>query len=86
MDRPAYRFGGSTVFADTGETLKDIGLTGARTVASRFSGVPEDDVQHVSTLTQADQWTLAQTRQMPVHKFRVNDDAGSELYVSPANG
>ena len=83
MDRPAYRFGGSTVFADTGETLKDIGLTGARTVASRFSGVPEDDVQHVSTLTQADQWTLAQTRQMPVHKFRVNDDAGSELYVSP---
>ena len=82
MGRPAYRFGDATVFADTGELLGDIEPGAARTVVSRFTGLPEVDVQSVGTLRQADQWTLAQSRQMPVHKFRVDDTAGSELYVS----
>ena len=83
MNRPAYRFDDATVFADTGALLDDIGPAEARPVVSRFTGLPEVDVLYVGTLRQSDQWTLTQRRQMPVYKFRVDDAAGSELYVSP---
>ena len=83
MDRPAYRVGGATIFADTGEWLAGLELDDARRVASRFMDVPDDQVHHVGTLMRADQWTLTQDHQMPVHKFRVDDGAGTELYVSP---
>ena len=76
MDRPAYRIGGraaQTVFADTGEILEDISLAQSRTVASRFVSLPEEQIHHVATLTKNDQWTLTQGRQMPLHKFRVDD-------------
>ncbi len=87
MDRPAYRIGGraaQTVFADTGEILEDISLAQSRTVASRFVSLPEAQIHHVATLTKNDQWTLTQGRQMPLHKFRVDDSAGTELYVAPS--
>ena len=83
MDRPAYRLGGATIFADTGEPLDDIGLEGARAVAGRFTGLPEDRLQYLRTLRRADQWTLTAGRQGPLHKFGVDDGAGTELYVSP---
>ena len=89
MGRPAYRFGSgdpTTVFADTGDVMEGASLAQSRTVASRFAGVTENQVQHVATLTRVDQWTLVQSRQLPLHKFRVNDDSGTELYVSPATG
>jgi hypothetical protein len=88
MGRPAYRFGAgdtTTVFADTGEVLDAATLAQARTVASRFAGVTEEQVQHVATLDKVDQWTL-QSRQFPLHKFRVDDERGTELYVSPHSG
>ena len=56
-----------------------------RTIASRFLNLPEDRVQHVETLIETDQWTLGQGRQLPVHKFRVDDGDGTELYVSSAD-
>jgi len=87
MGRPAYRFGSgdtTTVFADTGDVLDELNLTQAKTIASRFAGVGEDQVDYVATLTKVDQWTLVQSRQLPLHKFRVNDDSGTEVYVSPA--
>ena len=84
MERPAYRLGqATTVFADTGELLGDISLAQSRTIASRFMNLPEAQVQHVRTLGDVDQWTLGQGRQMPLHKFRVDDDSATELYVSP---
>ena len=89
MGRPAYRFGGAeptTVFADTGEVLEEATLAQARTIASRFAGVTEDQVDHVATLNRVDQWTLVQSRQLPLQKFRVNDERGTELYVSPRTG
>src|SRR5262245_20807032 len=55
MDRPAYRFGGTTVFADTGEILPELTAPQARTVASRFMHLPEDRVEYVSTITSSDQ-------------------------------
>ena len=87
--RPAYRFGAgdtTTVFADTGEVMDGASVAQARTIASRFAGVTENQVEHLGMLTKVDQWTLVQSRQLPLHKFRVDDDHGTELYVSPATG
>jgi hypothetical protein len=86
LNRPAYRFtsrGSITVFADTGEVLEGITLTQAKRVASEFVNVPPERLHHVGTLTEIDQWTLTLSRQLPLHKFEVADDAGTEVYVSP---
>ena len=83
MERPAYRFDGATVFADTGELLGAVGVAEARTIASRFSGRPERELRYAGTLTRPDQWTLTYGRSMPLHKFEVDDRAGTQLYVSP---
>src|SRR6185436_6757896 len=48
--------------------------------------LPQDKVRFVRTLTEVDQWTLGQGRQMPLHKFAVDDGAGTELYVQPQTG
>jgi hypothetical protein len=87
LQRPAYRFAGrdaTTVFADTGEILDELSLTQSRSVAARFLRVPTEQVRHVRTLHEVDQWTL-QTR-LPLHKFAVDDGAGTELYVQPRTG
>ena len=84
MDRPAYRIGGTTVFADTGELLDEVTASQARTIASRFMQVPEDRVTHLATLERTDQWTLQ--IQPPLHKLSVDDGLGTQLYVSPATG
>ena len=83
MGRPAYRVGGGTVFADTGEVLDEISSADARTVAASFLGVRESQVEHVARITRSDQWTLDQSRQLPLHKFRVADDSATEVYVDP---
>ncbi len=85
MGRPVYRFsgsGGTAIFADTGESLSDVGLTEARTIAARFVNLPESQVRDAGLLTRADQWTLTQQRQMPAYKFRIDDPSHTELYVS----
>ena len=89
LDRPVYRFPGrstTSIFADTGELFEGLDISGSRRVASQFLGVPADRIQFVRTLDTVDQWTLVQSRQLPLHKFRVDDDAGTELYVEPATG
>jgi uncharacterized iron-regulated membrane protein len=87
VGRPAYRFGGlTTVYADTGEEMGELTREQARAVAAHFVGRPMSEVEHVTTLEEIDQWTLLQSRQMPLEKFRVNDEDGSELYVSPRTG
>jgi len=91
MGRPAYRFGfeggeSVTLFADTGELMDELTVAQSRTAASRFARLPEDRVHLVATVTRPDQWTLLQGRQMPLHKFRVDDEEGTELYVQPLTG
>ena len=83
MDRPAYRFDGVTVFADTGERLDEVGPTAAAAVASRFTGRPPRAVEYAGTLTEPDQWTLVERRQLPLHKLVIDDESGTVLYVSP---
>jgi uncharacterized iron-regulated membrane protein len=86
MERPAYRVGGATVFADTGEVLDRVSLAQARAIAGRFMRVPEAQVTHVATLTTTDQWTLGQSRAFPLYKFAVDDADGTQLYVQPRTG
>ena len=85
MERPAYRLGGATVFADTGEVMGEVTRGEAQTIAARFAGVSGDQVHHVETLTEVDQWTL-QSRPLPLEKFRVEDGNGTEIYVQPRTG
>jgi hypothetical protein len=89
MDRPAYRLAGSettVVFADTGDVLDPLNVSESRTVASRFMNVTPERVQHVRTLRRVDQWTLVQGAQLPLHKFRIDDADGTELYVEADTG
>ena len=86
MNRPAYRLGRQTVFADTGDLLQPASVDQSLDIARRFAGVPAAQVHYLRTLTEADQWTLLQGRQLPLHKFRVDDADRTELYVQPATG
>lgn len=89
MDRPAYRFFGkgfATVFADSGELLGEISEPQSLTIARRFLNVPAPTVRHVRVLETADQWTISQQRQAPLHRIAVDDAAGTELYVSEQLG
>ena len=89
MDRPAYRLSGrgaATVFADTGEPMPEVGPVPAREVASRFMDLPSERVRYERLLTQADQWTVAERGQLPVHKLSIDDERGTQLYVSTESG
>lgn len=88
MERPAYRFQGrssQTVFADNGEVLTDVDVETSRTIASRFLNVPVESVHYERTLDEPDQWTLTNRGRSTLHKFRVDDGAGTEIYISPHN-
>ncbi|MEQ1758550.1 MAG: PepSY domain-containing protein [Vicinamibacterales bacterium] len=86
MNRPAYRVGTATVFADTGDVMAALTVDEARQVASRFMQVADDRVRFARTLTSVDQWTLGQGRGLPLHKFQVDDEGGTEIYVQPRTG
>jgi uncharacterized iron-regulated membrane protein len=90
LERPAYRFaspyGAATVFADTGEPLDEIDVDTARNVAAEFLSQPSSAIELERTLDSVDQWTLQMSRDLPLHKFTVDDGAGSEVYVSPHAG
>ncbi len=87
LDRPAYRFGSrnsTVVFADTGDVLDELSLEQAKDVAVSFARAPASQVHYVRTLHEVDQWTL-QSR-LPLQKFRIDDDAGTEVYIQPQTG
>ncbi|HEY6506708.1 MAG TPA: PepSY domain-containing protein, partial [Vicinamibacterales bacterium] len=83
LGRPAYRFGGRTVFADTGEVLAPVDRAAAQSIAARFLSVPDSDIAFMHEVTEPDQWTLTLSRALPLLKFQARDDTGTELYVSP---
>jgi hypothetical protein len=82
MDRPAYRVNSFTVFADNGEILEEVDATQAATIVSRFMKMPTSQITYLGTITESDQWTIGQSRQMPLHKFQVDDPGRTQLYVS----
>jgi uncharacterized iron-regulated membrane protein len=88
LGRPAYRFfSGSlvTVFADTGKIL-ELDAPQAAEAARLFTGLPAERIHSEGIQTEIDQWTIPQARYRPFHKFTVDDDAGTELYVSEQTG
>jgi hypothetical protein len=86
MGRPAYRFSSSsgsvTVFADSGDVIEQVGQREAIKIASAFADLPESRVHYAGEITEPDQWTLEDTRALPVHKVVVDDDAHTHLYIS----
>jgi uncharacterized iron-regulated membrane protein len=89
LDRPAYRLYAEqsvTVFADTGELLGNLNQASVMAIASRFMNLPIPRLHHIGVLDSADQWTIGERQQMPLHKIAVDDAAHSELYVSPSLG
>ena len=89
LDRPAYRFSGRgpiTVFADTGDLLEDVGEQESLAIAGRFMNLPPASLQYIRALDRADQWTISQRRELPLHKIGVDDAHRTELYVSERLG
>jgi hypothetical protein len=89
MDRPAYRFSGRrpvTIFADTGERMRELREREILKIASRFLNLPEASFHHSGVLVSADQWTIRQRSQLPLHKVTADDEARSVLYISPRSG
>ena len=83
--QPVYRFTGrgrTTVLADTGDVLDDATEPEAMAIAARFLNVDASSLRHVGVLTEPDQWTIGNRRQMPLHKIVADDAARTELYVS----
>lgn len=70
--------------ARTGAVLLVVGEAYARRVASRFMGIPADRAEQLVR----DQWTVAGgfDRHRPLWKVRLNDDAGTNIYVSSTTG
>jgi hypothetical protein len=87
LGRPAYRFGDRDdtviVFADTGGIEYEFSPAQTQEIASRFMRVPRDRVHFVAALDNTDQWTVGMARALPLHKYRVDDGEGTEVYVSP---
>src|SRR5690606_22126870 len=52
----------------------------------RFLDLPPDRIAYAGMLTEPDQWTLTQGRQLPMYKLAADDGAGTEVYVSAPLG
>jgi hypothetical protein len=86
MGRPAYRIDGETIFADTGEVLGEVDQARSIVMASQYMNVAEDRVRYLELLSEADQWTIGERGQLPLHKIAIDDADRTQLYISPVNG
>lgn len=75
------------VLADTGEVLPALGPAEAAPSATEFTGLPGPP-RHLGTVVDIDQWTLTNSlnRHRPLHRFALDDQQGTEVYVSQASG
>jgi hypothetical protein len=89
LGRPVYRFGGRDqviVFADTGEPFIGLDEAAARAAAQRYAPGYEGALRYDAYMIDPDQWTLQAGALMPIHRFALDDDAGTRLYVSEVTG
>ena len=86
IDRPVYRLGDRTVYADSGERLRHINPSEAQAVAARVAGVAEARTRAAGALREPDQWTMTQRRALPLHKVIVDDAQRTVVYVSEYTG
>jgi hypothetical protein len=88
-DRPVYRFGGRNgliVFADDGKAFEGLKRSEAEAVARRYAPGHQGPIRYDAYLTAPDQWTIQSRNEMPLHRFALDDAAGTELYVSDVTG
>lgn len=91
LDRPVYymlprgqRWVG--VYADNGERLEGVSPNIAALIASRAHA--DAPTRYVGTVETIDQWTLTNSLNLhrPLHRVAVDDDRGTEIYVSSVTG
>jgi hypothetical protein len=89
-DRPVYRFGSGArqtiVYADTGALFRGLRPDQAIAAARRYAPGHGGAIAHDRLLTDPDQWTLQAGALMPIHRFTLDDEAGTHLYVSERTG
>lgn len=93
LDRPVYRFTTIqgkylAIFADNGELFSGTDTTLAKKLAIGFVNNGSEPKQ-LETLTEIDQWMAGMRSQgynIPVHRLKMNDDAGTYIYVSTQTG
>src|SRR5258707_13750164 len=70
------------VFADNGELLKGVTPDTALRIATDTSGFPKG--RYLGSVSDIDQWTLTNSLNLlrPLYRLRLDDAAGTELYVS----
>jgi hypothetical protein len=88
-DRPVYRISGFPVYADTGEPAH-FPVTADEAVEIIRKWVPKHaaTVRYDARLVESDQWTLqaAQSRQLPLHRIALDDEADTYYYVAEDTG
>ena len=88
--RPVYRFGGgrsqTIIFADTGDFYEGMGKDRALDVARAYAPGYAGPVRYDGYLTEPDQWTLQSSAVRPMHRFALDDEAATKLYVSETTG
>ena len=90
--RPVYRLNAGRewrmVYGDTGQPLDGVSVDEAMALMRRF--VPEHaaTLRYERRLTDSDQWTLQNVvrNNMPLHRIALDDEAGTEYYVSETSG
>lgn len=91
LGRPAYRFGRvfgrqMAVFADNGEVFDGASREAAHAEVARFVGQAVESVRFVETLSEPDQWTITEVRNLPLERFDVDDGNGTRAYFSLRSG
>ena len=88
LGRPVYELGdpgnnSSFVYADSGELMPPLSVEQSAELASRFVTIPAAQFHWQQTLEDhTDQWTFTVRRDLPLYKFSVDDEAGTQVYVS----
>jgi hypothetical protein len=86
--RPLYRITidgrQRSIFADTGDEVPPVDAVQALRIARAFAAPA--GVRYEARLADADQWTFAVRRRMPVHRIAVEDGRGTRLYVAEHDG
>ena len=75
-----------TVYADTGEPARGIDPAAAERITARITGARSP--RFIETVETIDQWTLTNSlnQHRPLHRVALDNDAGTEVYVSAWTG
>jgi len=91
-NRPIYRMNSgstwTTIYADTGEPLLPMNADEAKTALTRFLKLDPSKIHYDRYLTTSDLFTLDSVfkQHLPLHRFSVDDGAGTKYYVSERTG